>query len=73
MWEGEEFGLQSSRCFLTNNLRPYCLDTRCNKEKGVIEILQQGRVFNVCQFDGQQINIDGTLVECPKFAAICPE
>ena len=72
-WDGEEFGSSESRCFNTNDMRPYCLKTRCNEQRNKIEIMVEDRAFATCEFDGQLIEIQGKLIECPKFAVLCPE
>jgi len=73
MWEGENFGSADSRCFQTGDLRPYCMRTRCNEQLNVIEIIVGDEVYASCEFDGQTLEIEGTLVECPKLSAICPK
>ena len=73
LWTGEESGQPSSRCFNTNDLRPYCLNTRCNAQERTLDIIVNGIVFASCAFEGQKIAAMGKMIECPSFGTICPE
>lgn len=69
---GEVYG-KSSKCFLTEEGNPICLQGTCNEEKQGIDIRFENEVFT-CTRDGQIIDTQkGLRIECPRIAAVCPE
>jgi len=68
---GEVYG-KSSKCFLTDEGQPMCLQGTCNEEKQSIDFYYEDEVFT-CRHDGQIIDTKkGLRIECPRIAAVCP-
>jgi len=68
---GEVYG-KSSKCFLTDQGEPMCLQGTCNEVTQSIDVHYDGEMFT-CQRDGQIIDTRKRLrIECPKIAAFCP-
>ena len=68
---GEVYG-ESSKCFLTEEGEPLCLQGTCNEEKQGVDITFEDEVYT-CTRDGEMIDTkNGLRIECPRIAAICP-
>ena len=67
---GEVYG-EGSKCFLTDEGQPICLQGVCNEKTQMIDIYHEGSVF-VCKHDGQIIDTKTIRIQCPRIAAICP-
>jgi hypothetical protein len=78
-YSGESVG-QDSRCinaFYVRNeqttRRPACMKIVCDANNMQVLIQQGIDIFYVCEYDGQILESDGFSMECPRFAAVCPE
>jgi len=72
----EESFAQNSRCFDSDNyIRPFCLETVCNRELGKVQVVMNGGDTITCDSAGQKINVGsgGDTITCPPLAVICPE
>ncbi len=69
---GEVYG-ETSKCFLTDEGQPMCLQGTCNEEKRGIDIRYEDEVFT-CTREGHIIDTQkGLRIECPRIAAVCPD
>mmetsp|Transcript_40730 Transcript_40730/g.49577 ORF Transcript_40730/g.49577 Transcript_40730/m.49577 type:complete len:180 (+) Transcript_40730:99-638(+) len=75
--KGESYSA-NARCFLTDSVRPICLDVKCVEQNFTALVTAAGKEF-LCTEDYQKfelpgvVNGSGVFFECPRIAAICPE
>lgn len=63
---------KSSKCFLTTEGEPLCLQATCNKDRQGIDIHYENELF-ACVHDDQIFDTKkGLLIKCPRIAAVCP-
>ncbi len=68
---GESFG-KTSKCFLTDQGEPMCLQSVCNESNHTIDVIYNDVTFS-CSRDGEIIDTKkGLRIECPRVAAVCP-
>jgi len=69
----ESFG-PNSKCFLSDDKRPVCLNAQCDKERKVIEVTI-GSFVILCSESGESHVLPETTHNfiCPSFASICPD
>lgn len=79
-YPGEAVG-EESRCIVASqamgggawSFRPACMTTHCDSDLGKVVIRLDESTEEVCQEDGQIINLpDNTRLQCPRLASICP-
>lgn len=71
MLPGEVYGAKS-KCFMTDDGQPICLQGMCNEETQGVDVWYEEHVF-ACTRDGEIIDTKkGVRIECPRIAAVCP-
>lgn len=63
---------KQSKCFESNNKRPLCLQTKCDKKSNTVKFYVDNKEYT-CLQDDQAIEIaSNVVIRCPRLASICP-
>jgi hypothetical protein len=78
--DAEYYG-ESSRCIESNQDRPYCMRTVCDKQRHKIIVYANNERI-ICENDGDMMDIPnagtagipvGAKIQCPELNIVCPE